>query len=131
MSYILGSPSRRTLSSDEAVAEDDIERGGVESGVTTFASERALASAWETAERYEAALAGRLDVALVIFLNIECEGETGLIAMGEGISQRDRRKTVGLNILVNGKYARELSPASCRFCEGGRGRGDGVLGERT
>ena len=39
------------LSSDEAVAEDDIERGGVEVGVTTLASERALASACETAER--------------------------------------------------------------------------------
>lgn len=75
------------LSSDEAVTEEDIERGGVEVGVTTLVSDRALAlaSAWETAERYEAALAGRLDVDFVIFLNIECEGEAGLIAMGEGI----------------------------------------------
>lgn len=66
-----------------------MERGGVELGVATFASERALAfaSAWETAERYEAALAGRLGVDLDIFLNIDCEGEAGLIAIGEGMSQ--------------------------------------------
>ena len=98
MSCILGPPSRRTLSSDEAVTEDDIERGGVEVGVTTLASDRALAcaSAWETAERYEAALAGRLDVDFVIFLNIECEGEAGLIAMGEGIPQEGR----GVKLLV-------------------------------
>ena len=76
------------LSSDEEVTEDDTERGGVDVGVTTLVSERALAcaSACETAERYEVALAGRLGEDLEVFLNIECEGETGLIAMGEGIS---------------------------------------------
>lgn len=81
-----------TLSSDETVTEDDMERGGVEVGVTTLASDRALAcaSAWETAERYEAALADKLDVDFVIFLSIECEGEAGLIAMGEGISRGTR-----------------------------------------
>lgn len=80
------------LSSDEAVTEDDMERGGVEAGVTTLASDRALAcaSAWETAERYEAALAGRLDADLDIFLNIECEGDAGLIAMGDGMSRGER-----------------------------------------
>lgn len=76
------------LSSDEAVAEEDAERAGVEVGVTTLTSDRALAcaSAWETAERYEAALAGRLDGDLDIFLNIECEGDAGLIAIGDGMS---------------------------------------------
>ena len=75
------------LSSDEAVAEEDAERAGVEVGVTTLTSDRALAcaSAWETAERYEAALAGRLDGDLDI-LNIECEGDAGLIAIGDGMS---------------------------------------------
>ena len=75
------------LSSDKAVAEEDAERAGVEVGVTTLTSDRALAcaSAWETAERYEAALAGRLDGDLDI-LNIECEGDAGLIAIGDGMS---------------------------------------------
>jgi hypothetical protein len=76
------------LSSDETVTEDDKERGGVEVGVAALARVRALAcaSAWETAERYEAALAGRLDADLDIFLNIECDGDAGLIAMGDGMS---------------------------------------------
>ena len=80
------------LSSDETVTEDDMERGGVVVGVTVLASERALAcaSAWETAERYEAALAGKLDADFDIFLNIECEGEAGLIAMGEGMPRGAR-----------------------------------------
>ena len=83
------------LSSDETVTEEDVERAGVEVGVATLTSDRALAcaSAWETAERYEAALAGRLDGDLDIFLNIECEGDAGLIAIGDGMAGEKGEKT--------------------------------------
>jgi len=82
------------LSSDETVTEEDVERAGVEVGVTTLASDRALAcaSAWETAERYEAALAGRLDGDLDIFLNIECDGDAGLIAIGDGMAGGEKEE---------------------------------------
>jgi len=52
-------------------------------GVTKLASDRALVcvSAWEVAERFEAALVGRLDVDLNVFLS---KVQT-LIAMVEGI----------------------------------------------
>jgi hypothetical protein len=68
------------------------------------ASDRALAcaSAWETAERYEAALAGRLDGDLDIFLNIECDGDAGLIAIGDGMAGgkgEEDANPAGLNIL--------------------------------
>ena len=77
------------LSSDKPVAEEDRERAGVEVGVTTLGSDRALAcaSAWETAERYDAALAGRLVGDLDIFLKIECDGDAGLIAIGDGMAE--------------------------------------------
>lgn len=75
------------LSSDEAVAEEDVESAGVEVGVTMLASDRALAcaSAWETAERYEAALGGRLEGDLDIFLKMEGDGDAGFIAIGDGM----------------------------------------------
>jgi len=108
LSYILASPSRRMLSSDATVTEEDTERGGVEVGVTALANDRALAcaSAWETAERYEAALAGRLDWDLDIFLNIECEGDAGLIAIGDGIAEEEGEEDAKLLIRIRsrGRY---------------------------
>ena len=72
-------------------------------GVATLASDRALAcaSAWETAERYEAALGGRLGVDLDTLLKIECDGDAGLIAIGEGMRiERGRERRGDARLLV-------------------------------
>ena len=80
LSHIFAPPSRRMLSCDETLTEENVERAGVEVGVATSTSDRALvfASAWETAERYEAALAGMLDGDLDIRLDMEYEGDAGV-----------------------------------------------------
>jgi len=111
------------LSSDETVTEEDVDRAGVEVGVATLTSDRALAcaSAWETAERYEAALAGRLDGDLDI-LNIECEGDAEFIAIGEGMVGGKKRKSAGLNTVQRRKRASGFVAVVCVVAvEGNRG----------
>ena len=78
------SSSCKTVSSDEEVIEDDSESAGVDVGEATELFERARASAWDTAERYDAADAG---TALADrFLNIEddCWGLFKAIGDGRG-----------------------------------------------
>ena len=114
------------LSSDETVTEEDVDRAGVEVGVATLTSDRALAcaSAWETAERYEAALAGRLDGDLDI-LNIECEGDAEFIAIGEGMVGGKKRKSAGLNTVQRRKRASGFVAVVCVVAvEGNRGGWD-------
>ena len=72
--------SSSTVSSELAVTEEDMESAGVEAGVAPCL--RALASASETAERYEAAV----DIAGVdFFLKMDCVGDAELNAMGDGL----------------------------------------------
>ena len=68
-------------------AEENVERVDVEVIVARLASDRSLAcaSAWETAERYGAALVNGLDSDLGTFSNIKCEGDAGFIAIGAGM----------------------------------------------
>ena len=80
---MLSSDSSKTVSSEDEVTDDDRESAGVEVGVAPWL--RARASAWETADRYEAA-EGIGDRELFdFFLNMLGVGDGGLRAMGEGI----------------------------------------------
>jgi len=70
------------VSCDDEVTDDEIERAGVDVG-EPFSAPLALASAWESAERYEAADAMAERDVPDFFLNIE--GVVGLeTAMGDG-----------------------------------------------
>lgn len=76
--------SSSTVSCELDVMEEDMERAGVDAGVAPCL--RARASAFETADRYDAAV----DIAGVdFFLKIDCPGDAGFKAIGddlEGIS---------------------------------------------
>jgi len=75
--------SDKIVSSEDEVIDDDRESAGVEVGVAPWL--RARASAWETADKYEAA-EGIGDRELFdFFLNMLGVGEGRLRAIGEGI----------------------------------------------
>lgn len=75
--------SSKTLSIEDDVTDDDRDSAGVVVGVTPRL--RARASAWETADRYEAAECIGDRELVDFFLNILGVGEGGLRAIGEGI----------------------------------------------
>jgi hypothetical protein len=70
------------VSSEDAVTDEDSDNAGVELGVLPCAL--ALASASETADKYEAAV---LSTGVDFFLNMEGVGEAGFIAIGDGIAR--------------------------------------------
>jgi hypothetical protein len=78
------SSSCKTVSSDEEVIEDDSESAGVDVGVATELFERARASTWETAERYDAADAGTALADRFLNIKDDCWGLFKAIGNGRG-----------------------------------------------
>ena len=96
------SSSCRTVSSDEEVIEDDSESAGVDVGEAIEPFERARASAWDRAERYDAADAG---TALADrFLNIEVDFWGLFNAIGDG-----RGELKGIIISLTIRTPRDVS----------------------